>query len=136
MRRRGTRPGFALLLVVLSTTALLAAWGVAAQQTTDLVRLKEALKAREQSALLDSGRCRTLALAYGLAMLETGYPPPELMVDDEYRCNISLSLPGVGAVLYTLTFRYIEGTEDWTVQADPAVDPSLPGPGGFTGSGL
>lgn len=121
------------MLVVLYTTALLAAWSLAAHQTADVVRLKEALRSRGQSALLDSGRCRILALAYGLALLETGYPPADLVDEDTYRCNVELSLPDVGVVAYTLTFRYMDITQEWTVGAEPAVDFDLPGPGNFTG---
>jgi hypothetical protein len=66
-----SRRGLALALVTIHATLLLSAWAVANRQTADIVRLKE-----------HAGRSRTdhepaarrLALAYAVALLETGVP--------------------------------------------------------------
>jgi hypothetical protein len=75
MKRRRTRRGIALMLVAVSTATTLGAWSLAARQVAALVRIKAALQAREEATSADPDRCRVRALAYGLALLETGHPP-------------------------------------------------------------
>ena len=91
MRHRRRRAGFALMLVAVYTTMTLGAWSLAARQVSALVRIKGALKARETTAILDPDRLRTRALAYGLALLETGSPPVDPGSDEPYRCNVAIT---------------------------------------------
>lgn len=132
MRNSRSRRGFALLLVVVSTSAMLSAWSLASRQVAELVRRKESLKLREETSLARADRCRLMALGYALAMLETGSPPADPSQDDPYRCNVSIGLPGQDSLSYTLTFVRVEGSDEWSVNAAPTVDHLLPGPGAFT----
>ncbi|SIO12531.1 hypothetical protein SAMN05444166_2586 [Singulisphaera sp. GP187] len=130
MKRVEKRRGAVLAIVIIFSTMVLATWALASRRTLALVRLKEQLVRRETRAEEKARRC--FALAFGLALLETGSPPvPE--GEPAYLCETSI-LSGDGTErTYLLRFERIEETR-WTVRARLAVlgDPgNLPRPTRF-----
>jgi hypothetical protein len=116
----------ALALVLIYTTLILSIWSVANRQTVDLVRLKERLWQREMEN--QEVRCRRLALAYGLALLETGRPP-----SDPYECEAVVQTPS-GSLAFVVRFESVGGQSKWQVSArlKEGTDPSnLPRPTRF-----
>ena len=71
--RRCHRRGFALVLVLVFVTLILALWGVATRHTASMLRIEQA---RASRAKRDAARLPALtALAAGAAALEVGFPP-------------------------------------------------------------
>jgi hypothetical protein len=115
MKRRPPRrrAGIALVFVVLSVTMILATWGLANRQTVALVRLKERLAIRESARAATDAR--RLALAYGLALLETGLPPIE-PGETAYECEAIITWEGVTTGSYIVRFEQA-GIDQWSVSA-------------------
>ncbi|AGA30573.1 hypothetical protein [Singulisphaera acidiphila] len=130
MKRVERRRGAVLAIVIIFSTMVLATWALASRRTLAQVRLKEQLVQREARAE-ESGR-RRFALAFGLALLETGLPPVP-PGETTYLCETAI-LSGDGIErTYLLRFEKIEKTR-WTVRARLAVagDPvTLPRPTRF-----
>jgi hypothetical protein len=114
MRRATGRRGFALMMTLAHLALLLAVWGLANRQTAALLDLETALghrSQREQGSLV--------ALARGLALLETGLPPK-----NPYSCSTV-----VRGTTYTVTFQYSpSGTEgnQWTATVSAAPTTGTP----------
>jgi hypothetical protein len=115
------RRGYALMLVLVFVVLFLAVLGVAYRQTASVLRV-ETVRARQ--AQRDQGG--VVAVARGLALLETGLPP-----SDPYVCAVTVST-SAGPSTYTVTFAS-EGPGAWSVRATPAGpgDPSPPMPSMF-----
>jgi hypothetical protein len=128
----------ALALVIVAGAAMAAAWSVADTRTLALVRIKEGLRSRE-TASEETSR-RRLALAYGLALLESGIPPAPNN-GPVYLCEAIVLTRDANPLVYVVQFQQL-GPTTWNVQAraktdsDPPVLPSptrfpppVPGPG-------
>jgi hypothetical protein len=127
------RSGLALALVIVAGAAMAAAWSVADTRTLALVRIKEGLRTRE-TAREEMSRQR-LALAYALALLESGIPPQK--AGQPYQCQCTVLTRNANPQAYVVTFQRL-GPTTWNVQAraktdsDPSV---LPEPTRFAPSG-
>jgi hypothetical protein len=107
------RAGIALMFVVLALAAILATWGLANRQTVALVRLKERLAARESSRVATDAR--RLALAYGMALLESGLPPIP-MGETAYECEAIIISEAVPVGSYIVRFEQA-GVDRWSISA-------------------
>jgi hypothetical protein len=129
MKRIERRRGAALALVIIFSTMVLASWALAGHRMIAQVRLKEQLVRREARG--EEGARRRLALAFGLALLETG-TPPVLPGEAAYLCETQIRGDGIVRT-YVLRFEKITNAR-WTVHArlaglgDPA---NLPSPTRF-----
>ena len=130
MKRVERRRGAALALVIILSTMVLASWAVAGHRMIAQVRLKEQMVWREARG--EEGARRRLALAFGLALLETGTPPVP-PGEAAYLCETQI-LSGDG-IVRTYVLRFEKITNDrWTVHARLAAlgDPAdLPSPTRF-----
>jgi hypothetical protein len=129
--KRNKRPrGAALALVIIFSTMVLASWSLATHRTLAQVRLKEQLVQREVRS--EERARRRMALAFGLALLETGTPPVS-SGETSYRCETEIVSSDGVVRTYFLRFEKITDTR-WTVRArlanagDPA---DLPRPTRF-----
>jgi hypothetical protein len=124
-------------MVTIHAVLILSAWTVANRQTVRLVRLKEHVAARPEPAGYREPAARRLALAYALALLESGDPPA-----DGYSCGVEINAdPGTDdaeALTYVLTFNLADPANGhWSVTLapyDPGIHPlkgNLPWPWHF-----
>jgi hypothetical protein len=130
MIRHGRRRGLAMVFVLFSVAMIMAAWGLANRQTVAVVRLKEQIAQREQNAL--KTRCRRLAVAYGLALLETGLPPLA-SGQTTYVCEAIINVTDASSQTYVVTFTKVDSTH-WSVAARAWVTSdgtNLPQPSSF-----
>ncbi len=131
MIRLARRKGLALPYVLICVAMILATWGMANRQTVDVVQLKERIFEREQNAIPTRGR--RLALAYGLALLQSGIPP-----GTSYVCQVTINVSGGSPETYVLTYTLTEQdvpnqTTIWTVaaRAKSSSDPAYSTPSWF-----
>lgn len=131
MNRAGRRRGMALALVLVFVTMIAATAALAARRTVAVVRLNEGIARRE--ADFDERSRRRLALAYGLALLETG-DPPVAQGQQRYSCRAIITTADVpGELSYVLQFENA-GDNRWRVSArrwDGISPPNLPPPAPF-----
>jgi hypothetical protein len=106
----------ALALVLLTSTLIMGAWAVAGRRTASVVQIKESIAAREQEAGRVEASRRRLALAYAMALLESGQPPvPES--ETFYECRAEIAHDGVSQV-YVLRFEVVDvAAGRWKVTA-------------------
>jgi hypothetical protein len=116
MKRKPHRPGYAMLLVLAFLVMFFSVLSLAYSQLGSLIRAETA---RAQAVTRDAG-C-VPALARGLELLETGYPPT-----NPYVCGVSIDTPS-GTRAFTVTFA-TQGAANWTVQAAPTPDNESPAP--------
>ena len=127
---RTQRRGLALALVIVAGAAMAAAWSVADTRTLALVRIKEGMRNRE-AAFEETSR-RRLALAYGLALLESGSPPAPNN-GQVYMCQVTILTQNENPAIYVVSFQMLSPTT-WSVQARAKTDtdpPVLPDPTSF-----
>lgn len=118
------------MLVVLAVAMILLTWGIANRQTVALVRLKEQVARREDARLSAQGR--RLALACGLALLETG-TPPVASGQTSYACQVVVHAADGTDTAYLLTFTVVDSSH-WGVSAralSPTDPTNLPRPDHF-----
>ncbi len=101
----GRRSGFALILVMAQLTLLFSCWSIANRHTGAILQLENALANRIQR---DEGSL--MAVARGLALLETGTPPSSPIA-----YSLTLTSPR-GDVTYLVTFTEQTST-NWQVAA-------------------
>ncbi len=115
-----SRPGYALLLVVVTMLLFTAMLAVVHRQAGAALRVESVRTLQQQR---DEGSMA--ALARGLALLETGAPPAT-----NYVCGTTINT-SKGALPFTLTFTYEgkdSGDELWRVRAAPTADYEHPDP--------
>jgi hypothetical protein len=113
------RGGFAMLLALVFLVLFLSLWSLAYRQVASVLRIETARSTRIRR---DEGCTR--AVARGLALLETGYPPTT-----PYSCGVTLTT-SAGARDFTVTFT-LEGGSNWSVAATPGTS-TIPMPAQFT----
>ena len=106
-RARKRRFGYAMMLVLVFLVLFLALWSLAYQQMAAALR---ADTARALQIRRDEGSIP--ALARGLALLETGYPP-----SNPYICGVIINT-SAGPRSFTVTFASA-GDSIWSVQSTP-----------------
>ena len=123
---RGRRPrrGFALMLVVVYSTLVLSAWGVANRRTASILALKRAHADRLVAVLgqvVESRDYPREAATRGIALLETGDPPDETDPDSgnprPYACKVTFSEDQVYVV------KFVKDENDatrWTIDVTPS----------------
>jgi hypothetical protein len=116
MIRKPSRAGYALTLVLVFLVLFLSLAGLAYQQTGAVVRA-EAVHA--QQIQRDEGSIH--ALARGLALLETGFPP-----SNPYSCIVRITT-STGTFNYTVSFSS-SGNNTWTVSSAPTTPADLSPP--------
>ena len=116
MRTRPMRGGYAMVATLIFIVLFTALWGVAYRQTAAALRIESVQVARVQR---DQGS--TVALARGLALLQTGLPP-----QSPYVCGVTLNTPA-GVQSFTVTFA-AQGGSNWSVQAGPTPAGQSPQP--------
>jgi hypothetical protein len=130
-RPRTDRRGFAMLLVLVFLVILLSLWGVAYRRAATGLRLERA----RALAPPPVDQPNVIALARGLALLETGTPeglPTWDAKSSSYSCGTN-----VAGADFTVTFRKLT-SGNWAVQVRPGPtstampDSFTPGSGGFT----
>ena len=114
MTRQARRPGYAMLLVLAFLVLFFALLAGAYSQLATSLRSETA---RVQQVQRDEGT--THALARGLALLETGYPPAT-----QYACGVTI-LTSTGPQQYTVTFE-LESPGNWSVRAAPTSEDESP----------
>jgi hypothetical protein len=127
------RRGLALPFVLVCAAMILGTWGLANRQTVAVVMLKEHIQKREQDAM--DSRGRRLALAYGLALLQSGQPKIP-SGQTTYVCRAVLQVTGGANQTYVLTFTRTQAGV-WTVASRALLstdDPNLPQPTSFPSS--
>ncbi len=106
--------GYAMVLVLVFIALLLTFYGVAYRHTAAALRIETTRTLQRQR---DEGSVH--ALARGLALLETGFPPL-----DPYTCATSVDT-STGVRSFTVTFSSeVDGS--WTVHAGPTSPPDAP----------
>lgn len=128
-RRRPARRGFALMLVMVSTTLVLSSWALANRRTSALLRLRQAHVNRlagmfgtiAETHLADPA---PEALAYAAALLETGDPTldhdPESGLPEPYLCRKSCLDASGKAIEFVVRFTPDPNVEGrWTIEAIP-----------------
>jgi len=102
-----SRPGYAMMLVVVFILLFLALLGVTYRQIGAAVRIEST---RVLQVKRDEGSVH--AVARGLALLETGLPPY-----NPYTGAVTITT-STGARSFTVTFTQ-EGSSNWSVYATP-----------------
>jgi hypothetical protein len=116
MKATATRPGYAMMLVLVFLMLFLSLLSLAYRQMGAALRA-EAARARQ--ARRDEGSIQ--ALARGLALLETGFP-----ASDPYVCAVIINT-SAGANSFTVTFAS-EGGNNWSVHSAPTAPNENPSP--------
>lgn len=127
-RRRGRRRGFALMLVIVTTTLVLSAWALANRRTAALLRLRLAHAERLASvlgAVVETSDPAREALARALGLMETGDPPLEDDPDTgemrPYLCRRTAPDEAGGPVEHVVRFAPDPSEPGrWTIEAIPA----------------
>jgi hypothetical protein len=122
------------MLVIIAVALILVTWGIANRQTVALVRVKEQVALRENARLSNQGR--RLALACGLALLETG-TPPVASGQTSYACQVVVQGADGADTAYLLTFTIIDSSH-WSISARtllPTDPQDLPQPNHFPSQG-
>jgi hypothetical protein len=130
MIRLARRRGLALPFVLICASMILGTWGLANRQTVAVVMLKEQIQKREQNAM--DSRGRRLALAYGLALLQSGVPDIP-SGQTSYVCRAIVQTSGGTNQTYVLTFTQTQ-TGVWSVSSRAwrsTDDANLPQPDKF-----
>ena len=107
LNRTSTRHGYAMMLVLVFIVLFLSLWSVAYRHTAAALRIESG---RSLAVQRDEGSLH--ALARGLALLETGYPPT-----DPYACGVTIETSS-GPRSLTVTFESAEA-ENWSVSSRP-----------------
>ncbi len=105
-RKRSTRRGFALLLVMIFVVLFLAVLGVAWRRMASALRIASVRTVQTQR---DQGS--TVAMALAMHLLETGVPP-----GSPYACGVTIPT-STGLRCYTVTFTAV-GETGWTVDVE------------------
>lgn len=124
--RRRKRSGFVLILVLALLVLLLASWGVSVRQTGILLRLESA-----RAAQIDSTDPVAIALARGIALLETGTPegqPGWVAQTSTYACTTTVDSIS-GSQSFNVSFKR-QASGNWLVQALPGTSGNVM-PGSF-----
>jgi hypothetical protein len=114
MKRKSDRGGYAMLLVLAFVTLFFSLLAVAYGQLVSSIR---ADTVRAQQLQRDEGSVH--ALARGLALLETGYPP-----STPYACAVTIDT-STGSYSYTVTFT-LDAPQSWSVTSAPTADGETP----------
>jgi hypothetical protein len=130
MKHASRRKGLALPFVLICVSMILGTWGLANRQTVAVVQLKQRIVQREQGNLAMRGR--RLALAYGLALLQSGNPDVP-NGQSSYVCQALIEFPDGSNQTYVLTFTQTQvGVWSLVVRARVSTDdPNLPRPSSF-----
>lgn len=113
-RHQCERAGYAMLIVLAFVTLFVSVLAIACSQLSSSI-LTETVRTKHLQR--DEGSLH--ALARGLALLETGYPP-----SNPYVCGINVDT-SLGPRAFTLTFT-LDGPNQWTVRAAPTSDLESP----------
>ncbi len=105
MTRRSDRAGYAMLLVLAFLVVFLSLLGMSYSQLASSLRMETV---RAQQKQRDEGSIHALAL--GVALLETGYPP-----SSPYVCGVDMAT-STGVYSFTVTFAS-EGGDAWSVNS-------------------
>ena len=105
MRKKHSRSGFAMMLVLVFIVLFLGLLGVALRQTAAALRIESV---RIMQTERDEGSIHAVAL--GLTLLETGLPPA-----DPYVCGVDITTSS-GVRSFTVTFAS-EGVGQWSVKS-------------------
>ena len=116
MKRKPSRSGYAMLLVLAFLVLFFSAMSLAYSQLASLIRAETA-RARE----LQRDQGSVPALARALALLETGYPPSNF-----YVCGVTIDT-AAGPRPFTITFSS-QGSGNWSVHSAPTADNENPQP--------
>lgn len=121
LKKTSARRGYAIMLVLVFIVLFLSLWSVAYRHTATALRIESG---RTLAVQRDEGSLH--ALARGLALLETGYPPT-----DPYACGVTIDTSS-GPRSLTVTFESA-GAETWSVSSRPtrSNENPLPLPGSF-----
>jgi len=107
MSDKPNRRGYAMMLVLVFIVMILSLYGLSFRYLTAVLRTETTRTLRTQR---DEGAIQ--ALAVGLELLETGFPPT-----DPYVCAVSLVAADTKRS-FTVTFRS-ESDDTWSVRAAP-----------------
>ena len=116
IRRRKSRSGYAMVLVLVFVVLFLGLWSIAARQVGSMLRIEQARAGRVSR---DAERLpAATVLAQALASLETGYPP-----SSPYTCSLLAANGNLFAITFT---RDLTTTDQWIVSVAPTSDETLP----------
>lgn len=115
MKTRTPRHGYAMVLVLVFLALMLSIYGVAYRHVAAALRIEKA-----RTLLTQRNEGSIEALARGLTLLETGFPP-----SDPYVCAVSIDTTA-GTRSFTVTYASEEG--GWSVHAAPTLPAETPGP--------
>lgn len=113
MKRLNQRRGFAMMLVLVFIVLFMAMLGIACRQTASALRIETVRMAQIER---DQGSVH--AVARGLALLETGFPPT-----NPYSCAVEIST-SIGLRSFTVTFAS-EVDGNWLVKSTPTLEGEL-----------
>ena len=116
MKQKPDRAGYAMLLVLAFLVLFFSLLAMAYSQLASSLRAETV---RAQQTQRDEGSVH--ALARGLALLETGYPP-----SSPYACGVTMTT-STGAHPFTVTFT-LEAGGTWSVQSAPTAAGENPDP--------